>query len=79
MDKVPIEKVIKIISIFSKPGTQITTHLELLELELIDSLNVMQIIAEIEAEFSISIGPMDLSFDDFESPAVLRDALTAFI
>lgn len=70
-----IQSLINIISIFSEPGVEITSETRLLEESLIDSMNVMQIISEIESQYSISIGAMDVSFDDFESPSRLKKAL----
>lgn len=40
---------------------------EILESGLIDSLNILQVIAELERRFSLKIGPLDMTFDDFKT------------
>ncbi len=75
MKTININDLIEIILIFAVPNSKITEDTKLLEQEVIDSLNVMQIISEIEAQYSLSIGAMDLSFGDFESPSILKQAL----
>lgn len=70
-----INKTIEIISIFSIEGIDILEDTKLLDKELIDSINVIQIISEVENQYEIKIGPMDLSFDDFETPKILNNAL----
>ena len=73
--EVNLEELISIVEMFAVGGSTINADTQLLGDELIDSLNVIQIIAEIEAKFGVKIGAMDLSFDDFESPATLASAL----
>ena len=73
--KVTIKDVIDIISIYAKPGYEILENSKILEDQIIDSINVIQIIAEIEARMNIKISSMDLDFDDFETPLKLVDAL----
>ena len=73
--EVNLEELISIVEMFAVGGSTINADAQLLGDELIDSLNVVQIIAEIEAKFGVKIGAMDLSFDDFESPATLASAL----
>lgn len=75
MRDINIDELIEIIGIFSIPGSIIEEDTKMLEQELIDSINVMQIISEIEGKYSLSIGAMDLSFDDFETPMILKIAL----
>lgn len=75
MRDIDINELIEIIGIFAVPDSEINIDTKILELELIDSLNVMQIISEIEGRYSMSIGAMDLSFDDFETPMLLKVAL----
>ena len=76
--EVNLEELISIIQMFAVEGSVISADSKLLDDEIIDSLNVVQIIAEVEARFSVKIGAMDLSFDDFESPATLAIALAKF-
>lgn len=73
--EVNLEELISIIEMFAADGADIVADSKLLDDELIDSLNVVQIIAEIEARFGVKIGAMDLSFDDFASPTILAAAL----
>lgn len=70
-----ISEIISIIEIFARSDSTITGNSKLLEDGIIDSLNVVQIISEIEATYDVKIGAMELSFDDFESPATLAAAL----
>jgi len=72
---VSLEELITIVEMFAVSGSEIHAKSELLNDGLIDSLNVIQIIAEVETRFGIEIGAMDISFDDFESPTTLATAL----
>lgn len=75
MRNIDIEELIELIQIFAVPNAEIKEDTKILELNFIDSMNVIQIIAEIEGKYSLKIGAMDLSFDDFESPQTLKVAL----
>lgn len=73
--KVDVADLISIIEIFAKRDFPIASNSRLLEDGIIDSLNLVQIISEIEAKYDLKIGAMDISFEDFESPALLAEAL----
>ena len=75
MKEVNLDNLIEIITLFSVPNAQIEPETKLIKDGLIDSLNVMQIISELEGQYSIRIGAMDLSFDDFDTPNSLKKAL----
>ncbi|EAQ65677.1 hypothetical protein MED121_08933 [Marinomonas sp. MED121] len=75
MEKISLQQTISIITIYSQEGIEITPETKLLENEVIDSINVIQIISELESQFNVKIGPMDFSFDDFETPITLKNAI----
>jgi acyl carrier protein len=76
MAEIEIEDLIGVVEMFAVSGAKILPDTLLLKEELIDSLNVVQIISQVESLYALEIGAMDLSFDDFESPNKLLDALS---
>ena len=66
MAEIEIEDLIGVVEMFAVSGAKILPDTLLLKEELIDSLNVVQIISQVESLYALEIGAMDLSFDDFE-------------
>jgi acyl carrier protein len=69
--------VIEAVELFAPTGAVIQPESMLLEDELIDSMNILQIVVELESRLEMSIGPLDISFEDFATPQRLADAVVA--
>lgn len=65
-DKISI--ILDIVSNISRLSDEIQVDTKIIEDGYIDSLNVFHIIAELEAKFSVAIGVMDATVEDFSSP-----------
>ena len=74
-----IESIIEIIKIFSQPGIRISATTNLVEVKAIDSVNILQIISELESRFNLSLGAMGITFDNFKSPETLFQAVQELI
>lgn len=51
------------------PSTPITSETELLVSGLVDSLGVVQIVSWLEERLGLQIDPVDVVFENFETPA----------
>ncbi len=68
MDNETILKIVtETVNPFLNSQAGFTPETEILESGLIDSLNVLQVIAELERRFGLKIGPLDMTFDDFKT------------
>jgi acyl carrier protein len=70
-----LQIVIEAVKLFVPTGTVIQPESMLLEDELIDSMNILQIVVELESRLGMSIGPLDISFEDFATPQRIADAV----
>ena len=70
-----IKKIIEIVEPFLNEDIAIDPDTAIFENGLIDSLNVLQIIARIESEFGVKISPLDVTFDDFQTCATIFDRI----
>ena len=76
MNKADILKVVKeTVNPFVSTQSDFTADTEILESGLIDSLNVLQVIAELERRFDLKIGPLDMTFDDFKTCQTIADRI----
>lgn len=67
--------VIETVELFVPNGAVIQPESMLLEDGLVDSMNILQIVVELESRLGMSIGPLDISFEDFATPQRIADAV----
>lgn len=70
-----MKKVIDAIALFAIADATIESETKILDEGIIDSLNVMQIIAELERVFDKRIPVTQVVLDDFASPSTIVEAL----
>ncbi|MDB2439167.1 hypothetical protein N9W89_10655 [Hellea sp.] len=75
MDNNTIERVIKLIKPMSRGKVDIQPDTMIIEDKVIDSLSVINLIMEIEREFDMRMGVMDVTIDDFQSPIKIQEAI----
>jgi len=63
-----IDGIMEIIEVISRRSEDITPDTYIIRDGYIDSLNIFQIIIEIENRFNVSIGIMDAIVEDFSTP-----------
>lgn len=64
------------VKLFVPAGTPVQAETMLLEEELIDSMNILQIVVELEGRLGMAIGPLDIAFEDFSTPMRIAEAVT---
>jgi len=70
-----IERIVALIKPMSRGNVTIEADTMIIEDGVIDSLSVINLIMEIEREFSMKMGIMDVTIDDFQTPAKIQDAI----
>jgi len=70
-----IQQIIDIIRPIAKSRDPIEAHTRIIEDGIIDSLSVINLIMEIERAFEIKIGIMDVTINDFETPAKIAEII----
>ena len=70
-----IERIVALIKPMSRSNAPIVADTMIIEDGIIDSLSVINLIMEIEREFSMKMGIMDVTIDDFQTPAKIQDAI----
>ena len=70
-----LEEIMEVVTPFLPKGCRAEAQTRLMEDNLLDSVNVVQIIAELERRFAVRIGPLDMSFDDFETCLAIAAAI----
>ena len=70
-----LQTIFDIVRPFLNEDVALTPDTELFEDGLIDSLNVLQIIARLESSFSVAISPLDMTFDDFKTCSAIEKCL----
>jgi len=70
-----IERIINLIKPMSRGNATIEADTLIIEDGVIDSLSVINLIMEIEREFSMKMGIMDVTIDDFQSPSKIQEAI----
>lgn len=70
-----IERIVALIKPMSRGNVTIEPNTMIIEDGVIDSLSVINLIMEIEREFSMKMGIMDVTIDDFQSPAKIEEAI----
>ena len=76
IDKNVLADVIDAVKLFVPAGTPVQAETMLLDAELIDSMNILQIVVELENRLGMSIGPLDIAFEDFSTPKRIAEAVT---
>lgn len=67
--------VIEVVSAFASPGTTIDADTPLIELGVLDSASMVNVLLELESRLGVAIGPGDLSFDHFQDCRLLAETL----
>jgi len=75
-NEVILSTVIEVVELYAEGQATVTPDIALLETGVIDSLNMLQIVIELERRLKMRIGAVDLVYDDFYSPRQLADAIT---
>lgn len=70
-----IERIVALIKPMSRGNVTIEADTMIIEDGVIDSLSVINLIMEIEREFSMRMGIMDVTIDDFQTPAKIQAAI----
>jgi len=70
-----IERIVALIKPMSRSNVSIVAETMIIEDEVIDSLSVINLIMEIEREFDMKMGIMDVTIDDFQSPVKIQEAI----
>lgn len=70
-----IARVIKLIEPMAQGKFNIEADTMIIEDNVIDSLSVINLIMEIEREFKMRMGIMDVTIDDFQSPLKIQQAI----
>jgi acyl carrier protein len=70
-DPETLDVVLKVLRPFARNGVPIDADTQLLELQLIDSAAMVNILLELELRLEIRISATDLTFDHFQSARVL--------
>ena len=74
-NKANLERIIGLIKPMSRSKSDIKPETLIIEENVIDSLSVINLIMEIEREFKMRIGIMDVTIDDFQSPLKIHEAI----
>ena len=69
--------VLNVLKPYTPAATALDANTQLMEQGLLDSAALVNILLELEARLGIRIGADDLTFDHFQSPQTLADALAA--
>lgn len=70
-----LDTVIEVVRAFAPPATNIDADTPLLDLGLLDSASMVNVLLELESRLGIVIGPSDLSFDHFQDCRLLAETL----
>ncbi len=70
-----LNTVMDVVQAYAPMGMKIRPDTPLLELQIIDSFSLVNVLLELESRLGISITPLDLTFDHFHDCALLSDAL----
>jgi acyl carrier protein len=68
--------VIELVRAYAPPGTTIDADTPLLEIGVLDSASMVNVLLELESRLGVVIGPADLSFDHFQDCRLLAETLT---
>ncbi len=67
-----MEEILKILE-FVKPGVDFETEENLIEDEVLDSFDIVNLVARLNEEFDIEITPADLIPDNFKSVSTIHE------
>ncbi len=70
-----IDRIVALIKPMSRSKIEIKADTMIIEDGVIDSLSVINLIMEIEREFSMKMGIMDVTIDDFQTPGKIQEAI----
>ncbi len=68
------EKIIELISEL-KPGKEITADAELIASGILESMDIMMLAAKLNEEFDVTISPLDLKEDNFNTVTAIKAML----
>lgn len=72
-----LDIVLSVLRPFVRRGTAVDPDTQLLELQLIDSAAMVNILLELELRLGVRIGASDLTFDHFQSPRALAERFSS--
>lgn len=75
MPRDELATVIEVVRAFAPPGTTIDADTPLLDLGVLDSASMVNVLLELESRLGVVIGPSDLSFDHFQDCRLLAETL----
>lgn len=67
--------VIEVVRAFASTGTTIDADTPLIDLRVLDSASMVNVLLELESRLGVAIGPSDLSFDHFQDCRLLAETL----
>tara|TARA_R110002124_G_scaffold55108_3_gene156069 strand:- start:5160 stop:5405 length:246 start_codon:yes stop_codon:yes gene_type:complete len=67
--------VIEVVRAYAPPGTVVDADTPLLEIGVLDSASMVNVLLELESRLGLVIGPRDLSFDHFQDCRLLAETL----
>jgi acyl carrier protein len=70
-----LETVIEVVQAYAPQGMMLASDTPLLELQIIDSFSLVNVMLELESRLGISITPADLTFDHFHDCRLLANTL----
>lgn len=70
-----LEVVMDVVQAYAPPDLAITADTPLLELQVLDSFSMVNVMLELESRLGITITPADLTFDHFRDCRLLADTL----
>lgn len=62
-----------------KPGEDINENTELMSSGIISSMEIVQLVMELNDEFDIEISPMDITLDNFETPLKISNLVEKYM
>ncbi|WP_157698216.1 acyl carrier protein [Legionella clemsonensis] len=74
-----LKGIIEIVSSLSPSGSHIAPYTEIIQQGFIDSLSVFNIIVNIERTFNVSIGIMDATIEDFQTPQSIAQLIKKLV
>jgi acyl carrier protein len=72
-----LDIVLSVLRPFVRQGAEVNADTQLLELQLIDSAAIVNILLELELRLGVRIGASDLTFDHFQSARALADRFSS--
>lgn len=71
-----LETVIDVVRAYAPPKVEIDADTPLLDMGVLDSASMVNVLLELEARLGVDIGPGDLTFDHFQDCRLLAETLS---